>query len=185
MNDKRINMVITKDLSRLGRDYIKIGNYIENYFPEHNVRYVSINDGIDTYIESTNNDITPFKALLNDMYAKDISKKIKSVFKQKQYEGLFMVTTAPYGYKKDKNKKGKLVIDDYSASIVKRIFEMYANGKSADLITKTLNSEEVLPPSTYTKTKSTNINRKWNSTTVRAILKSEIYIRECSTKQEK
>jgi DNA invertase Pin-like site-specific DNA recombinase len=176
-------MVVTKDLSRLGRDYIKTGYYIENYFPEHRVRYISVNDGIDTYIESTNNDITPFKALLNDMYAKDISKKIKSVFRQKQYEGQFMVTTAPYGYKKDKGKKGKLVVDDYSASIVKRIYEIYADGKGADTITNILNSENIVPPSTYTKTKSTNPNRKWNSTTIRDILKSKVYIRKCSSKQ--
>jgi len=175
-------MVVTKDLSRLGRDYIKTGHYIENYFPENKVRYVAINDGIDTYIESTNNDITPFKALLNDMYAKDISKKIKSVIRQKQYEGQFMVTTAPYGYKKDKDKKGKLVIDDYSASIVKRIYEMYADGTSADFITNVLNSENILPPSTYTKTKNTDISRKWNSTSVRFILKSEIYIRKYRSK---
>ena len=77
-------MVITKDLSRLGRDYIKTGFYIEDYFPKNNVRYVAITDGIDTYLESNNNDITPFKAIMNDMYAKDISKKIRSVYKEKQ-----------------------------------------------------------------------------------------------------
>ena len=175
-------MVITKDLSRLGRDYIKTGHYIENYFPEHQVRYVAINDGIDTYIENTNNDITPFKALLNDMYAKDISKKIKSVFKQKQYDGQFMVTTAPYGYKKDKDRKGKLVIDDYPASIVKRIYEMYADGKSADFIKNILDLENIVSPSAYTK--STNPNKKWNSTTIRTILKSEVYIRKCCSKQK-
>ena len=80
IENKNINMVITKDLSRLGRDYIKTGFYIENYFPKNNVRYVAITDGIDTYLESNNNDITPFKAIMNDMYAKDISKKIRSVY---------------------------------------------------------------------------------------------------------
>ncbi len=87
IENKSINMVITKDLSRLGRDYIKTGEYIENYFPEKNIRYVAITDGIDTYIDSTNNDITPFKAIMNDMYAKDISKKIRSVYKEKQKQG--------------------------------------------------------------------------------------------------
>ena len=92
----RINCVITKDLSRLGRDYIKTGYYIENYFPESQVRYVSILDGIDTYSETVNNDITPFKAILNDTYAKDISKKIRSVFKEKQKQGEYLCSTPAY-----------------------------------------------------------------------------------------
>ena len=96
---KRVNMIVTKDLSRLGRDYIKTGYYLENYFPEKNVRYVAILDGIDTYFDTTNNDITPFKAIMNDMYAKDISKKIKSVYKEKQKNGQFMGSIPPYGYK--------------------------------------------------------------------------------------
>ena len=96
VENKKINMIITKDLSRLGRDYIKTGHYLENYFPEHHVRYVAILDGIDTYIESTSNDITPFKAIMNDMYAKDISKKIKSVFREKQKNGQFMGSIPPY-----------------------------------------------------------------------------------------
>ena len=87
IEEKRINMVITKDLSRLGRDYIKTGYYIENYFPENDIRYVSILDGIDTYFDTTNNDVTPFKAIINDMYAKDISKKIKGVLKEKELKG--------------------------------------------------------------------------------------------------
>ena len=96
IENQKINMVITKDLSRLGRDYIKTGYYIENYFPENQVRYVSILDGIDTYSETVNNDITPFKAILNDMYAKDISKKIRSVFKEKQKQGEYLCSTAAY-----------------------------------------------------------------------------------------
>lgn len=96
IENKSINMVITKDLSRLGRDYIKIGEYIENYFPEKNIRYVAITDGIDTYIDSTNNDITPFKAIMNDMYAKDISKKIRSVYKEKQKQGEYLCSIPAY-----------------------------------------------------------------------------------------
>ncbi len=96
IENKSINMVITKDLSRLGRDYIKTGEYIENYFPEKNIRYVAITDGIDTYIDSTNNDITPFKAIMNDMYAKDISKKIRSVYKEKQKQGEYLCSIPAY-----------------------------------------------------------------------------------------
>ena len=84
IENQKINMVITKDLSRLGRDYIKTGYYIENYFPENKVRYVAILDGVDTYLDTSNNDVTPFKAIINDMYAKDISKKIKGVLKEKE-----------------------------------------------------------------------------------------------------
>ena len=100
IENQKINMVITKDLSRLGRDYIKTGYYIENYFPENQVRYVSILDGIDTYSETVNNDITPFKAILNDMYAKDISKKIRSVFKEKQKQGEYLCSTPAYRIQK-------------------------------------------------------------------------------------
>ncbi len=92
----KINMVITKDLSRLGRDYIKTGYYIENYFPQNNIRYVAITDGIDTHIDSTNNDITPFKAIMNDYYAKDISKKIRSVYREKQKNGEYMCSIPAY-----------------------------------------------------------------------------------------
>lgn len=100
IENKTIDMVITKDLSRLGRDYIKTGFYLEDYFPKNNIRYVAITDGIDTYIDSTNNDITPFKAIMNDMYAKDISKKIRSVLKEKQKQGEYMCGISAYGYKK-------------------------------------------------------------------------------------
>ena len=91
IENQKINMVVTKDLSRLGRDYIKTGYYIENYFPENQVRYVSILDGIDTYSETVNNDITPFKAI-----AKDISKKIRSVFKEKQKQGEYLCSIPAY-----------------------------------------------------------------------------------------
>ena len=96
---KKVNMVITKDLSRLGRDYILTGHYMERYFPEHRVRYISLLDGIDTGVDSTANDITPFRAIMNDMYAKDISKKISSVKHDKQRKGLFIGGKPVYGYK--------------------------------------------------------------------------------------
>ena len=86
IESKKINMVITKDMSRLGRDYIGTGNLIEKYFPEHNIRYIAVTDNIDTFLDNSNNDISPFKAIMNDMYAKDISKKIKSSLRAKQKE---------------------------------------------------------------------------------------------------
>lgn len=96
IKEGKINMVITKDLSRLGRDYIKTGHYLENYFPENNIRYVAITDGIDTGRENTNNDITPFKAIMNDYYAKDISKKIRSVYREKQRQGEYLCSIPAY-----------------------------------------------------------------------------------------
>ena len=106
----KINMVITKDMSRLGRDYIGTGNLIEKYFPEHNVRYIAVTDNIDTFLDSSNNDIAPFKAIMNDMYAKDISKKIESSLKAKIKEGKWVEGRTPFGYDQDKDNKNHLVI---------------------------------------------------------------------------
>ena len=177
IEQKRINMVVTKDLSRLGRDYIKTGYYLENYFPEKSVRYVAILDGIDTYLDSTNNDISPFKAIMNDMYAKDISKKIKSVFREKQKSGQFLGSIPPYGYKLSEKEKGKLEIDEYSADIVREIFQMYSNGHGSIDIMNYLNKKEILNPSSYRKTKyKKKKSSEWNQITILAILKNQAYI---------
>ena len=127
---KRVNLVITKDLSRLGRDYILTGHYMERYFPEHGVRYISLLDGIDTGVESTANDITPFRAIMNDMYAKDISKKIKSVKRDKQRRGLFIGGKPVYGYQMHPTEKNRIVIDEGAAPTVRRIFTMALSGMS-------------------------------------------------------
>ena len=152
IENKTINMVVTKDLSRLGRDYIKTGHYIENYFPQNNIRYVAITDGIDTYIDSTNNDITPFKAIMNDMYAKDISKKIRSVLKEKQKQGEYMCSISAYGYKKHPTIKNKLIVDEQVRDIVEKIFDMYSNGHGSVEIVNYLNSNKFLSPTGYRKT---------------------------------
>ena len=174
IENHKINMVITKDLSRLGRDYIKTGYYIENYFPENSVRYVSILDGIDTYIDTSNNDITPFKAIINDMYAKDISKKIKGVLKEKELKGEFLGSYAPYGYKKSKITKNKLEIDENVSYIVKKIFELYSNGIGFQKISNILDSEHIPPPSKYLNMH--HIRETWNPKTIRAMLINEAYI---------
>ena len=180
IENRNINMVITKDLSRLGRDYIKTGFYIEDYFPQNNVRYVAITDGIDTYLDSTNNDITPFKAIMNDMYAKDISKKIKSVYKEKQRQGEYLCSTTAYGYKKHPSIKNKLVVDRKVQSIVEKIFDMYANGHGSSEIVNYLNSNQYLSPSGYRKTGTVQDKRKinydWNEVTLCNMLKNEVYI---------
>lgn len=174
IEEKRINMVITKDLSRLGRDYIKTGYYIENYFPENAVRYVSILDGIDTYYDTTNNDVTPFKAIINDMYAKDISKKIKGVLKEKALKGEYLGSYAPYGYKKSKNQKNKLEIDTNIAYIVKRIFELYSEGNGFQRIATILDNDNIKTPSQYMN--MSHQRETWNPKSIRSILINEAYI---------
>ncbi len=180
IENKTINMVITKDLSRLGRDYIKTGFYIEDYFPKNNIRYVAITDGIDTYIDSTNNDITPFKAIMNDMYAKDISKKIRSVLKEKQQRGEYMCSIPAYGYKRHPSIKNKLIIDEQVRNVVEKIFNMYANGHGSSEIVNFLNSNKYLSPAGYRKTgciKDENkTNYNWNEVTLCNMLKNEVYI---------
>ena len=174
IEEEKINMVITKDLSRLGRDYIKTGYYIENYFPEKSVRYVSILDGIDTFLDSTNNDVTPFKAIINDMYAKDISKKIKGVLKEKELKGEYLGSYAPYGYKKSKTEKNKLEIDNNASYIVKRIFELYSNGVGFQRNAKNFDKKKNVPPSKYMNMKRQR--ETWNPKSIRAILVNEAYI---------
>ena len=176
---KKVNMVITKDLSRLGRDYIMTGHYMERYFPEKRVRYISLLDGIDTGVESTANDITPFRAIMNDMYAKDISKKIKSVKRDKQRKGQFIGGKPMYGYKMHPTKKNKIVIDEEVAPIVRRIFAMALDGVSCRKIAATLNEESVPTPATYC---GWNMGRRgpyaglWSSERISEMLQNETYI---------
>lgn len=145
----KVNMVITKDLSRLGRDYIMTGHYMERYFPEKRVRYISLLDGIDTGVDSTANDITPFRAIMNDMYAKDISKKIKSVKRDKQRKGQFIGGKPVYGYKMHPTEKNRIVIDEGAAPTVRRIFGMALDGMSCRQIAARLNAEGVPTPAAY------------------------------------
>lgn len=174
IEQQRVNMVITKDLSRLGREYIQTGYYLENYFPEHMVRYVAINDGIDTFSNSTNNDVTPFKSIMNDMYAKDISKKVRSVIKEKQKKGEYMCTVPPYGYKKDISQKNHLIVDENVVYVVRDIFKMYLDGNSVYKIRDYLNTNKIQSPSGYDKN-LTEI-KKWNSVTILNILANKAYI---------
>ena len=174
IENKKINMIITKDLSRLGRDYIKTGYYIENYFPEKNVRYVSVLDGIDTFLDSTNNDVTPFKAILNDMYAKDISKKIKGVLREKELKGEYLGSIAPYGYKKSTIHKNKLEIDKNVSYVVEKIFELYLQGNGLQRISNILDKEGIDPPSKYLNLKHQRTT--WNPKSIRAMLVNEVYI---------
>ena len=176
---KRVNMVITKDLSRLGRDYIMTGHYMERYFPENQVRYISLLDGIDTGVDSTANDITPFRAIMNDMYAKDISKKIKSVKHDKQRKGQFIGGKPVYGYKMHPTEKNKIVIDEEVAPVVRRIFAMALDGMSCRKIAATLNEEAVITPATYCGRKPSRpgpYTGLWSSERISEMLRNETYI---------
>ena len=175
----KVNMIITKDLSRLGRDYIQTGYYLEKYFPENRVRYISLLDNIDTGIESGSNDITPFKSILNDMYAKDISSKIKSVKHNKQDLGLFIGGKAPFGYKSSVETTNKLVIDEEARKVIERIFSEAKSGKSCFAIATDLTSDGIPTPSQYASlngAKISKISKRWSDARIREILLNEVYI---------
>lgn len=162
-----ISTIMTKDLSRLGRDYIKTGYYLEQYFPLHNIRYIAVNDGIDTVNENACNDMAPFRAVFNDMYAKDISKKVRCALDTKKREGKFIGAFAPYGYKKHPDDHNKLIIDNAEAEIVKEIFALRLRGKSNLYIAKHLTEKNITTPS--------GKSEKWNDVTIRRILMNETY----------
>ena len=143
----KIDTVITKDLSRLGRDYIQTGYFIDIYFKEKNVRYIAMNDGIDTKHE--NNDIAPFKNILNDMYAHDLSRKVKAAKKQRAMKGYFISGQAPYGYSIDPENNNHLVIDPVAAPNVRHIFRLAREGNTLREITAVLTKEKVLSPGAY------------------------------------
>ena len=175
----KVNMVITKDLSRLGRDYIMTGYYMERYFPEKRVRYISLLDGIDTGVESTANDITPFRAIMNDMYAKDISRKIKSVKRDKQRKGQFIGGKPVYGYRMHPTEKNKIVVDEEAAVVVRRIFAMALDGMSCRKIAAKLNEEGVPTPAAYAGLPVPNpgpYTGLWSSERISEMLQNETYI---------
>lgn len=174
-----IDCVITKDMSRLGREFIETSNYVFKYFPEHNIRYIAILENYDTLNPNGTEDILPFKAVINDMYLKDVSKKIKSVRHEKMKNGEFVSGTVPYGYKRSEENSKKLVIDDYAAPIVKRIFEMKDNGVTDGMIARALTDDGILPPDVYSgkKLKETTVTTNlWKPSTVKHLLKNEAYI---------
>ncbi|EHL16097.1 hypothetical protein HMPREF9629_01522 [Peptoanaerobacter stomatis] len=176
----RINCVITKDLSRLGRNYLQSGAYIEMYFPQKNVRYIAITDGIDTS-KSGETDIMPFKNILNEMYAKDTSKKVKSAIQSRMKEGTYIGSNAPFGFKKDPTDKHKLIIDEEVRYIIELIYKLCLEGKGTQLISQEMMERKIPRPSAFVENadklyKLTEKNKYvWTHRMVLSILRDPVY----------
>lgn len=177
----KVNLVLTKDLSRLGRDYIAAGQYTEIYFPSKGVRYIAINDGYDS--DSPYTDIAPFKNVINEMYARDTSKKIRSAFTTKMRDGAYIAAFAPYGYQKDPADKNHLVVDTQSGEIVKQIFRLAANGALPIEIARTLNAERTPSPAVYRCMTHEGLDlnqysqrQEWTSATITKMLRNVVYL---------
>lgn len=176
----KINCVITKDLSRLGRNYLQSGAYIEMYFPQKNIRYIAVTDGIDT-LNSSQNDIMPFKNILNEMYAKDTSKKVKSAIQSRMREGTYIGSKAPFGYLKDPNNKRRLIIDEKTKPIIELIYKLCLEGKGTQLISQELMKRKIPRPSAFVENAEklyglTEENKyQWSHRMVLNVLRDPVY----------
>lgn len=179
----KVSLVITKDLSRLGRDYIQTGYYTDVYFSQKRVRYIALNDGIDT--DRDNNDIAPFKNILNDMYAKDLSRKVKAAKRLRACKGYYISSQTPYGYRVDPMNHNHLIVDPEAAAVVKDIYRLALEGNSLNQIRDNLTARKVIKPGVYKAQngdtrflrycKTSEDATKWCSQTVRAILRDQVY----------
>lgn len=197
-----VNMVITKDLSRLGRDYIMTGYYSEIFFQTKGVRYIALADDVDS-LKGTN-EIAPFKNILNEMYARDVSKKVKNAKRQRAKQGLFIGSQAPYGYRKDPNNKNQLIIDPEAAEVVSQIFSLALDGLGSVAIASELEKQRIPTPAVYKYhhgdqrfARYSSIQNgecySWRSATISQILTNRVYTGElislktetqnCKTKQ--
>ena len=182
MENGEIGIIVTKDLSRLGRNQLHTGLYIEERFPMFGVRYIAINDNVDTD-SSESNDLMPFKNLFNEWFIRDTSRKIRAVLKAKAERGERLGTRAPYGYIKDPETK-KLAVDDEAAAIVRRIFAMCASGSGPSQIARILKKEQILTPTMYAYTRfgmnhtclDTAHPYNWSDSAIANLLENEIYL---------
>ena len=150
IRDGKVATVITKDQSRLGRNHIETGTYMEIFFPEHGVRYIAINDGYDSN-EQSQMDIAPFRNIINEMYAKDTSRKIKSALRTRKKSGKYISSGAPFGYQKDPADHNHLVIDPNTAPVVEYLYSLAEEGLGLHRIAKRLHDEKILKPCYYKK----------------------------------
>ena len=187
ISDGRINTIIVKDLSRLGRNSLEVGKYIEEIFPLYNIRIIAINDNVDSFKrpESINDLMVPIKNLINESYARDISKKVSSAYYTMASNGKYVAGTSPYGYTFDENDKHHLVIDPDEVGTVKLIFNMALKGDGRVKITKYLNDHNILCRKEIQRRKKyklsldsldETIKYKWSTSTIGRMLTSEIYI---------
>lgn len=178
---KRINVIVVKDLSRFGRNYIEFGQYTDYLFPSIGCRFIALNNGIDTESQNGSSDVMCFLNLFNEFYSRDTSKKVKAVKKACAESGKFMGTYPAFGYKRDPADKHHLIIDEGTAPIVRRIFAMRASGCSYRRIALTLNEEGIQPPGVrYYQDKGESdprrVNHQWADSTVKALISNEVYI---------
>lgn len=192
IQEGRIHTVICKDLSRLGRNYLQVGYFTEILFPRNNVRFIAVNNSVDTD-NGNENELTPFINIMNEWYAKDTSRKIKAIFNSKMKEGKRCSGSVPYGYTRKPPDKQTLVIDQPAAEVVRRIFQLYSDGYHISKIASTLRSEQILIPAAYNEKyhpencRSHNYHDPyaWSSTTVSSILKRSEYIGHTVLKKSK
>jgi len=173
-----INLILVKDLSRLGRDYVEVGRYTDVVFPSLGCRFVSVLDCLDS--EGDHTDMLHFRSLMNDYHLRDLSSKIKSVLLAKKKNGQCLSFKAPYGYQKDVRDKYHLVVDKYAAGIVQKIFDWRKSGISTSKIAALLNDEHILPPMAYWYWQNGRKNPResltWTSVVVTGILRNEVYL---------
>jgi DNA invertase Pin-like site-specific DNA recombinase len=185
---KQIDVVITKDLSRLARNYIHTGQLLEEFFPKNGVRYVAVNDSVDTEAD-TAFDMTPFRAVMNQMYSADVSKKVHSAYVTKARSGKFTGCLAPFGYRKDPKDHNQLIPDEDTAWIVELIFELAKDGRGPNHIRRVLEDKEVPCPTWWNRQKGLRNKRTkfekenpetghfiWDFTTIKEILENPVYI---------
>lgn len=185
VKDKRVNCVIVKDLSRLGREYIETGKYLERVFPEMGVRFISINDDIDSENEHIGDDlIIPVKNIMNEAYCRELSRKLRRQFEIQRSKGEYVGPFVSYGYLKDTEDKHRLVVDEYAAEVVRGIFQLKIKGYNAQAIADYLNENGILSPSRYKRHLGSNYKSgfqkgstsEWGPMAVRRVLTNEIYI---------
>lgn len=175
----RINCIIVKDLSRLGRNYVEMGNYIERVFPFLNVRFIAVTDDFDSFRPGTDL-MMPLKNIVNEFYAKDISKKVSTAHRRKWTTDEYMCGFAPYGYLKSKTEKNRIVVDEATAGNVRLIYKLFLDGKGYTPIAKYLNEQGIMSPLMYLKSlgyqQNVRTNSVWTKTTVKSILTNQAYI---------
>ncbi len=177
LKENNIDLVITKNLARFARNYIEAGEYIEKLFPDNHIRYIAILDGVDNFEDKIANEFAPIKGVFNELFCKETSKGVKRSKRKKMTEGYYSCNVAPFGYKKDPDNPGKLIIDNIASKIVKRIFKLTLDGKTAKQIADIFNKEKIITPAEYLKVRGLENRTKkiWTRSIVARILTNEVY----------